>query len=104
MLHLALIYKADRCFEIILKKLQDPNVNIQIDFSQLFARTLTVYNFQHRKDPKEPKINGDIFKMIIEIIYKKIGINCDSIMSDKIQILSKIDKDTNCDSIKENEE
>lgn len=42
--------------------------------------------------------------MIIEIIYKKIGIYCDSIMSDKIQILSKIDKDTYCDSIKENEE
>ena len=53
-----------------------------------------MYNFQHRKDPKEPKINGDIFKMIIEIIYKKLGINTDYITSNEIDILTKIDKDT----------
>ena len=42
--------------------------------------------------------------MIIEIIYKKIGIRDDQIVSDKVQILTKIDKDINSNPIIINEE
>ena len=42
--------------------------------------------------------------MIIEIIYKKIGISDDQIVSDKVQILTKIDKDSNSNPIITNED
>ena len=44
--------KADDCVEILIK-----NPTFQINYEQLLAKTMAVYNFTHKKDNKEQKLN-----------------------------------------------
>jgi len=67
----AIMYKAQECYDILLKYQEENNISINIDFSNLFARTLTVYNFTHWKEHKETRINTDMLAQLLLVNFKK---------------------------------
>ena len=56
----SIMYKAPECQEILLKYQEEHKLSIEIDYSNLFARTLTVYNFTHWKEMKGTRINTEM--------------------------------------------
>ena len=67
----AMTYKAQECYEVLLKYQKENNLEINIDFSDLFARTLTIYNTTFYKDKKDQRINTDMLEQLNDVDFQK---------------------------------
>ena len=76
----AIMYKAEDCYNILLDYQARHQIQIDSDFSNLFARTLTVYNTTHWKDWKETRINTHMLKRLQEINLHKFHLGPDLVL------------------------
>ena len=78
----AMTYKAQGCYEVLLKYQKENKLEINIDFSDLFARTLTIYNTTFYKDKKDQRINTDMLEQLNDVDFQKWHLDKDQKLTD----------------------
>ena len=67
----AIMYKAQECYEILQDYIDQHLKEIKIDYGNLFARTMTIYNFTHWKDQKEQRVNTEMLNLLNQANFKR---------------------------------
>jgi hypothetical protein len=67
----AIMYKAQECYEILQDYIDSHLQDTKIDYGNLFARTMTIYNFTHWKDMKEQRVNTDMLQILNRANFKR---------------------------------
>jgi len=73
------MYKAEKCFKVLLQYQLEHQDTIKVDFSELLAKSLAVHNYVNKKNPKDRTILHEIMEPLINNITSEISSSTDAI-------------------------